>query len=73
MLYGRGLRSVLISRVGILTLAEPLTGSMLGIFLLAEPMTARTLTGIVLVFAAQVLIVLRGRRGRAGARAGPRA
>jgi DME family drug/metabolite transporter len=61
MLYGRGLRTVLLSRVGVLTLAEPLTGSMLGIFLLAEPMTARTITGIILVFAAQAVIVVKKR------------
>jgi DME family drug/metabolite transporter len=67
MLYGRGLRTVLLSHAGTLTLAEPLTGSMLGIFLLREPMTARIATGIALVFIAQVLIVV-GRRRRLASR-----
>lgn len=62
MLYGRGLRTVLISRVGTLTLAEPLTGSMLGIFLLGEGLTVRSAIGMVLVFVAQVLIVARRSR-----------
>jgi DME family drug/metabolite transporter len=62
MLYGRGLRTVLLSRVGTLTLAEPLTGSLLGVFLLREPITLPIGIGIVLVFLAQVLIVARRRR-----------
>ncbi|MGM0674556.1 MAG: DMT family transporter [Spirochaetota bacterium] len=66
MLYGRGLKTVLVSNVGILTLAEPLTASVLGIVFLREPMTSTTLAGIALIFFAQVLIVRR--RPRAGAR-----
>lgn len=64
MFYGRGLKTVIVSRVGTLSLAEPLTASVLGIVLLREPMTATTLAGITLIFSAQVLVV----RGRSSAR-----
>ena len=57
MLYGRGLRTVMISRVGTLTLAEPLTGSLLGVFLLREAVSATIVAGMILIFLAQVVIV----------------
>ena len=57
MLYGRGLRTVMVSRVGTLTLAEPLTGSLLGVFLLREAVSATIVGGMILVFLAQVVIV----------------
>ncbi|MFP4566707.1 MAG: DMT family transporter [Spirochaetota bacterium] len=63
MLYGRGLRTVMVSRVGTLTLAEPLTGSLLGVLVLREAVTPTIVGGMVLVFLAQVIIVT-GRRRR---------
>ncbi|MFP4068171.1 MAG: DMT family transporter [Spirochaetaceae bacterium] len=67
MFYGRGLRTVMVSHVGTLTLAEPLTGALLGIFFLREAMTAQSVVGIVLIFVGQALLVTRGRR-----RSGPK-
>lgn len=61
-LYGHGLRSVRVSTVGTLTLAEPLTAAVLGIFFLGETLTNATGTGIALIFAAQLLIVVQKNR-----------
>ncbi len=58
MLYGRGLRTVPVSSVGTLTLAEPLTAALLGIFFLGELLSLASATGIVLIFTAQLLLVL---------------
>ena len=58
MLYGRGLRTVPVSSVGTLTLAEPLTASLLGIFFLGELMSVAAALGIALIFTAQLLLVL---------------
>lgn len=57
MLYGRGLRTVMVSRVGTLTLAEPLTAAFLGICFLGESVTALTGGGMALLFTAQVALV----------------
>ncbi len=62
LLYGHGLRSVHVSTVGTLTLAEPLTAAVLGIFFLNEALTVVSGTGIVLIFTAQLLIVLQKSR-----------
>lgn len=62
LLYGHGLRSVRVSTVGTLTLAEPLTAAVLGIFFLGEKLTAGTGIGITLIFTAQLLIVLQKSR-----------
>ncbi len=65
MLYGRGLRVVPVSDVGTLTLAEPLTAALLGIVFLREPVSLGSVAGMVLIFAAQVVIVASRRsRGR---------
>ncbi|NBB91172.1 MAG: EamA family transporter [Spirochaetes bacterium] len=57
MLYGRGLRTVMVSQVGTLTLAEPLTGSILGVFLLREAVSPTIVGGMLLIFLAQIVIV----------------
>lgn len=59
LLYGYGLRSVPLSSVGTLALAEPLTASVLGIFLLHEAVTPPIGVGIALLFTGQLIIVLR--------------
>lgn len=65
MLYGRGLRTVMISRAGTLTLTEPLTASLLGVFLLREAVSATIVGGMMLIFLAQVLVVTdTGRKHR---------
>jgi DME family drug/metabolite transporter len=58
MLYGRGLRTVPVSAVGTLTLAEPLTAALLGIFFLGELLSLASAAGIVLIFTAQLVLVL---------------
>ncbi len=58
MLYGRGLRTVEISEVGTLALAEPLTAAVLGIFLLGEQITFTSACGIALIFSSQLVIIL---------------
>lgn len=58
MLYGRGLRTVPVSSVGTLTLAEPLTAALLGIFFLGELMSLAAAVGIALIFTAQLMLVL---------------
>ncbi|MEL6404934.1 MAG: DMT family transporter [Chloroflexota bacterium] len=45
MLFGYGLRKVSVSRIGTLTLAEPLTAALLGILLLHEPISPTVLGG----------------------------
>jgi drug/metabolite transporter, DME family len=55
-LFGRGVRLVSTSTVGPLVLAEPLTASLLGIFFIREPVSVSSLTGMALIFSAQVLI-----------------
>jgi len=62
LLYGHGLRSVRVSTVGTLTLAEPLTAAVLGIFFLGEKLTAGTGIGITLIFTAQLVVVLQKSR-----------
>lgn len=62
LLYGHGLRSVRVSTVGTLTLAEPLTAAVLGIFFLGEALTPATGAGIALIFTAQLVIVLQKSR-----------
>ena len=64
LLYGHGLRSVHVSTVGTLTLAEPLTAAVLGIFFLGEELKFATGLGIAFIFSAQLLIVLQKSRAR---------
>lgn len=62
MFYGRGLKTVPVSTIGTLTLAEPLTAALLGIFFLGEELLVSTAFGIFLIFAAQVVIVAERRQ-----------
>ena len=61
-LYGRGLKSVKVSTVGTLTLAEPLTAALLGIFFVGEHLTALSGTGMAAIFISQVILVFQGRK-----------
>jgi len=61
-LYGRGLKSVKVSTVGTLTLAEPLTAAILGIFFVGEHLTALSGTGMAAIFISQVILVFQGRK-----------
>ena len=49
-LFGRGLRTVKIGNVATLSLAEPLTASLLGIFVLNEHLGIGEVSGILLIF-----------------------
>ncbi|HDQ14367.1 MAG TPA: EamA family transporter [Sediminispirochaeta sp.] len=60
--YGQGLKTVPVSTVGTLTMAEPLTASLLGVFFLRENLLATGLLGMVLIFGAQLMLVLEGRK-----------
>lgn len=57
-LFGRGLRSVPVSTVGTLTLAEPLTAGMLGVLVLGERLTPLSVGGITLMFAGLAILTL---------------
>lgn len=48
--FGRGLRTVAVSTIGTLTLAEPLTAAFLGIFVVQESVTMQALFGMGLIF-----------------------
>lgn len=58
-LFGRGLRTTSVSITGTLTLAEPLTASLLGIFVLGEQLTALALVGIVLLFVGLMILATK--------------
>lgn len=50
MFFGRGLKSIAISTAGTLSLAEPLTATLLGVFLLGEQLNFMGLIGILALF-----------------------
>jgi drug/metabolite transporter, DME family len=58
-LFGRGLRSVPVSTVGTLTLAEPLTAGLLGVLVLGERLTTLAAGGIMLLFTGLAILTLR--------------
>ena len=64
LLFGRGIAGVAVATATTLSLAEPLTASILGVTVLDEELTAQILAGMLLVFAG--LAVLAIRRGSAG-------
>ncbi len=64
--FGRGLRTVPVSVVGTLTLAEPLTATILGIVLLGERLSGSALVGLVILFLGLAVLVMP-RRKRANA------
>jgi DME family drug/metabolite transporter len=60
--FGRGVRTVPVSVVGTLTLAEPLTAATLGILLLGERLTGNALLGLLVLFAGLMVLVLPRRK-----------
>jgi len=56
--FGRGLQIVPIATAGTLSLAEPLTATLLGIFLLGERLTPLAFWGIATLFAGLVVLVM---------------
>lgn len=61
--FGRGLRTVPVSIVGTLTLAEPLTAALLGLFLLHEPITIAALGGMGLIFGGLAVLTIKNTSG----------
>jgi len=60
--FGRGVRTVPVSVVGTLTLAEPLTAATLGILLLGERLTGNALIGLLILFCGLMVLVLPRRK-----------
>ena len=71
-LFGRGLQEVQVATAVTLSLAEPMTAGLLGVLLLGEYLTPQAFSGISLIFAGLLLLVLPVERalrfvtGRAG-------
>lgn len=63
VLFARGLRRLSSGETATLTLAEPLTASVLGILVLSERLTAVTAAGGALVLAGLLVLAARPRRG----------
>ncbi len=71
-LYFRGLRTAPAGTAALLSLLEPLTGTVLAAVILGDRLGASGIAGAVILAAALVLAGVAGGRGRAaGARAGP--
>ena len=62
LLYGRGLRTVGVATASTLTLAEGACATVIGVLVLHEPLTTRSLTGLLLLVAALLLLTMRLRR-----------
>jgi DME family drug/metabolite transporter len=60
LLFGRGIVGVAVATATTLSLAEPLTASVLGVTVLDEELTAQTLAGMLLVFAGLAVLAIRG-------------
>lgn len=56
LLFGRGLKFVKISDASTLSLAEPLTATLLGIFLIGESISLLTFIGMFLIFLSLIII-----------------
>ncbi len=66
-LFARGLQTVQVATAVTLSLAEPMTAATLGIMVLGEQLNAQAFTGICLIFAGLVVLMLRrpiGNRAR---------
>ncbi len=61
-LFARGLQTVQVSTAVTLSLAEPMTATVLGILVLGEQLNTQAFTGIIVILAGLVLLVLK--RGR---------
>ena len=57
-LFGRGLKTVKVGHVATLSLAEPLTASLLGVFILHENLGGQELLGICLIFTGIVSLAI---------------
>jgi len=64
VLFGAGLHRLTATTVATLTLAEPLTATLLGIFVLGERLAPSAVLGLLLLGVALVLLSLPGRRNR---------
>ncbi len=58
-LFARGLRLLPVSTAVTLTLAEPMTATILGLAILGERLNGQSLAGIVLVFAGLLVLIVR--------------
>jgi DME family drug/metabolite transporter len=56
LLFARGLKSVKVGTAATLSLAEPLTASLLGVVVLGERLATVQITGILLIFSGIVLL-----------------
>ncbi len=63
-LFARGLKTVQVSFAVTLSLAEPMTAATLGIVVLGEQLNVRAFSGICLIFAGLVVLVIRRRAGK---------
>jgi len=61
-LFARGLQTVQVASAVTLTLAEPVTASLLGLFLLGEQMNTQAFTGMGLIFCGLIVLVVPIRR-----------
>jgi len=59
--FARGLQTIPIATAVTLSLAEPMTAATLGILVLGEQLNAQAFTGIGLIFAGLLLLVIRKR------------
>ncbi len=58
-LFARGLQTVQVATAVTLSLAEPMTAATLGILVLGEQLNVQALTGICLIFAGLVVLIIR--------------
>jgi DME family drug/metabolite transporter len=58
LLFARGLRLIPVANAVTLSLAEPLTASLLGLLLLKEPLTMISLAGMALLFAGLLILAI---------------
>ena len=63
-LFARGLQTVQVSSAVTLSLAEPMTAAMLGLLVLGEQLDLQAVSGISLIFAGLVVLVIRSPAGR---------
>ncbi len=63
-LFARGLKTVQVSSAVTLSLAEPMTAATLGILVLGEQLNVRAFSGICLIFAGLVVLVIRRKGAR---------
>ncbi|HEY5674871.1 MAG TPA: DMT family transporter [Malonomonas sp.] len=62
LLFAHGLQKIPVSTAVTLSLAEPMTAAMLGVLLLGEQLNSQAFSGIALIFAGLLLLVLKRKR-----------